>query len=52
MTAYVLIVYLAAGGLRVSMSPDLYTCIARSQFEIRYDPQVLTACVPHSGDQA
>lgn len=51
-SSYILIVYLASGGLRVSMEPDFWACSARVQFEARFDPRVFAKCVPHDGSAA
>jgi hypothetical protein len=48
MTTWLLILYLQAGA-RVLELPDLASCIARSQFEMRFDARNRAAqCVPAS----
>lgn len=50
---YILLVYLTGGGMRVTVAPDLWSCIKHSQFEVRFDPGVRnTLCVPHEGSWA
>ncbi len=51
MTTWLLIIYLH-GGLRVVATPDLFACLARAQFEARYDVGAYPRCEKWTGSEA
>lgn len=51
MTTWLLILQVSTGS-HVLVMPDLWSCISRSQFEVRFNPRARPLCVMWEGREA